>query len=132
MQPCLLCILQRCVLGIIAICLFFATLHRARARLYYGITFFTAVGGIAIASRQSWLQHQPPQLEKACLPGLSYLLHTQPIPEVIRIMLHADSDCAHVTWRFLHLSMAEWMIIVFILFMIFAVVQSKRVRRQRI
>lgn len=120
MQPCLLCILQRWVLGIIAVALLFAIIHRTRARVYQVIAFFASITGLLIAARQSWLQHQPPFLENACLPGFSYLLQTKPIPEVIRILLHADSDCARVAWRFLYLSMAEWMIIIFAIFVVFS------------
>ena len=125
MQPCLLCILQRWVMGALMIIFLLAAIQNPKkmgVRIYAAIAFLFAVLGAVLAGRQVWLQHQPPSPQETCLPGLQFLLQTRPLPEVVKIMFHGGSDCAEVTWRFLGMTMAEWTLLIFILVAIFSLI----------
>lgn len=129
MEPCLLCVLQRWTVMLLGTVFLVASLHHARAfgyRIYAFLTFIISIIGAIAAGRQVWLQHQPLRRDEVCVPGLDYLLKTHPLPEVLRIMIRGGHDCAVVTWRFLSLTMAEWVLIFFIFLALLSLYQLFR------
>ena len=128
MDPCLLCLLQRWLLTLSGILFFIAALHHPQQRGFrvYGIlSLLSALGGIIASGRQVWLQHQPPNLSEACVPGLNYLLQTRPLPDVLKLMLHGGQDCAAIVWRF-GLTMSEWSLLFFALLALLSLIQIFR------
>ena len=126
MQPCLLCLLQRAIFILLGLLFFLAILQnpqRLGRALYAVLINLIAIGGVIVAARQTWLQHQPPQADTVCLPGLDYLIQTRPLPEVLQIMFHGGRDCAVILWRFWGLSMAEWSLIFFVALGLLALAQ---------
>lgn len=125
MQPCLLCILQRWAMGLLTVIFLLAAIQNPKKigiKLYAFATLIIAIFGTAAAGRQTWLQHQPPNTQATCLPGLKYLLHMHPFPVVLKLMFHGGSDCAEVIWRFLGMTMAEWTLIFFILLALVSII----------
>jgi disulfide bond formation protein DsbB len=116
LEPCPLCMTQRFFYLLIGLFALIGLLHN-KAKLYFGLIALSAIGGIATAGRQVWLQHLPPDQVPACGPGLQYMLETFPIGQTLRALITGDGNCAEVTWQFLGFSMAEWSLAWFIGFL---------------
>lgn len=117
LSACPLCIVQRiCLIGFGLVCLI-AAVHRpalvGRRAYSLGALLFVLAGG-AVAWRQIWLQTQPPESLPSCLPSLEYMLDALPFQEIVRLFLHGTAECAEVGWTFLHLSIPEWSLLMFI------------------
>lgn len=120
MPPCPLCMFQRgalilvatmCVLGIL-----FSPQKIGSKLLAFGATLGSALG-LALAARHVWLQNLPEDLVPECGPPLEYMLDAFPIAQVISSVLSGSGECAEVD-KFLGLSIALWMVIVFAVMLI--------------
>lgn len=123
-DPCPLCIFQRVAYLALGVLFLIAALHGPRrigARIYGVLLFIAAIAGLAVAARQVWLQHLPADMVPECGPGLNYMLHRYPVGEMVRKVLAGSGECAQVNWTFLHLSIAEWSLICFVLFVIYII-----------
>ena len=114
LDPCPLCMSQRLFYGLTALIAVIAAIHGRRHRLYGVLVALSSLGGAAVAGRQVWLQHLPPDLVPACGPSLEHMLRTLPFGEVLLRMIKGDGNCAVVDWTFLGLSMAGWSLLWFI------------------
>jgi len=76
--------------------------------------------GSIVAGRQSWLQHNPPRVLD-CGPDLAYMLDSFPLAQVLPMVFKGEGDCAKVTWKFLGLSIPEWALAWFAIFIIVAI-----------
>lgn len=131
LEPCPLCILQRfAVIGIGAV-LLVAALHNPVGwgiRVYAGLTAVFALFGLVTAGRNVWLQHLPADRVPDCGPGLSYMLEAFPLNRVLEMVFKGSGECAEVHWTFLGLSIPEWMLMVFAVYL-FAGLYLALVRR---
>ena len=108
LDPCPLCILQRVAyLGIGLVCLV-GFLHGSATRIYNALALVCALAGAAIAGRQVWLQHLPPERVPECGPGLDFILQAFPIFDALKLIFTGSGECAETVWTFLSLSIAEW------------------------
>lgn len=117
LEPCPLCMTQRFFYAIAGVLALVAALHNPGRRGQTGYGFgvaAAALGGAAVAGRQVWLQHLPPERVPACGPSLEYMLETKPFGAVLLQLFQGDGNCALVDWTFLGLSMAEWSLVWFI------------------
>ncbi|MGK0441061.1 MAG: disulfide bond formation protein DsbB [Pseudohongiellaceae bacterium] len=94
-----------CLFGALAL---IAAIHHQRYKIYAIVMAISALGGLAAAGRQVWLQHLPADLVPACGPSLEYMLDTFPFAEALKILVLGDGNCAEVDWTFASFSMAEW------------------------
>lgn len=118
LEPCPMCIFQRlCYMAVLAITTLGAV-HGRAASVYAALALVAAAVGGAIAGRQVWLQHLPPDQVPECGPGLEFMLEMYPLAEVIRTALRGTGECAAVDWTFLGGSIAEWSLVCFILFVL--------------
>lgn len=119
LEPCPLCILQRIAFILTGATALIAAVHNpGRAgKILYGalLAIFSGAGG-AVAARQIWLQHLPPEKFAECGPGLSFMLNNFPLSTAFPMIFRGEGDCAKVLWRFLGLSIPEWSILWFLLF----------------
>lgn len=123
LEPCPLCIFQRVFVMAIGAVALVAALHNPGLlgrRLYAGLMGVLAVGGGGVAGRQVWLQHLPADQVPECGPGLEYMLEAFPLGEMLRLVLRGSGECAKVEWTLLGFSIAEWMLVVFAGFLIYA------------
>lgn len=106
-----MCMMQRLCFVATAVVALIGAIHGPRhwgRRVYgAGIALFSGIGG-AIAARQIWLQHLPPDRVPECGPGWNYMVDAYPLTEVVRQALRGTGDCAQVSWTFLSLSIPEW------------------------
>lgn len=123
-NPCPLCIFQRFVfvfLGIIFL-IGILTYRKMMSRLATDILLaLISVAGILLAGRQVWIQQFPPPSSAECGVSLQYMLQALPLGEVLKKVFSGTAECTQPGWEFLHLNMAEWSLIWFIIFFLFAI-----------
>ncbi len=126
-KPCLLCTIQRSIFIALAFAFFLAFIYQfflRTIRSYSIITGLLSLIGAAAASRQLWLQSLPPQPNELCVPGVSFLFHQLPFLEAVKILFSASQECGRVEWSLLHLSMAGWSLVFFIVFFIASIIMG--------
>ena len=131
LDPCPLCITQRLfyiMIGLFALVGLVAFRSRLVQRIAASLMFLSAIGGIVTAGRQVWLQHLPADQVPACGPGLQYWLDNNPMLETLSLLFKGDGNCAEVKWQFLGLSIGEWSLAWFVLFMSLSVYQFFKTR----
>ena len=124
LEPCPLCILQRYSFVAAGIVALIAGLHNpGRAgRVIYGLLLILSSGaGAVVAIRQSWLQHNPPNIQE-CGPDLAYMIDSFPLSQWLPKVFKGEGDCAKVVWKFLGLSIPEWALVWFAIFIVAAVI----------
>lgn len=121
--PCPLCTLQRLAFGVLAI-LFVTGIFYAKhwGRLIINaLCCLTSITGMVLAGRQVWLQHFPPADSSECGVSLQYMLQVLPMNEVLTKVFSGSAECTQRGWEFLHLNMAEWALIWFIVFFVLTI-----------
>ena len=124
-HPCILCLLQRysvILIGFFSILAFLQNPKIIGQRIYAIFIFLFSVFGLAAASRQIWLEHQPQTQTISCLPDPSYLLTHLPLMRAITVMLQGSSDCGQIQWVFLSFSLADWSFFAFLVLAVLALV----------
>ena len=120
LEPCPLCIFQRYAFVATGLVALIAAIHGPGriGRWIYGLLTVAAAGtGMVIAGRQTWLQHNPPKVLD-CGPDLAYMLDSFPLAQVLPKVFKGEGDCAKVVWKFLGLSIPEWALVWFLLFIV--------------
>jgi len=117
LEPCPLCILQRYAFVGIALFALLGGLFNPRGivlKLWSALISITAIAGGGVSIRQSWLQHNPPEVS-TCGPDLNYMISHFPLSDTLPKLFHGEGDCSKVDWSLLGLSMAEWALVCFAL-----------------
>ncbi len=130
-EPCPLCLVQRLFFALTGLTCLIAALHNPASlgtKIYGALTALFALAGAAVAGRQVWLQHLPPDQVPTCGPGLEYMLKTYPLGETIAKLFKGSGECAEKGWTFLDLSIAEWALICFAGFVLVSLMQIWRSR----
>ena len=116
LEPCPLCLLQRgFFMAVMAVCLI-AAAHGPRrlgGAVYGTLAALLALGGAAVAGRQVWLQHLPPDKVPQCGPDLFFMVENFPLSRTLKTLISGTGECAAVDWTFLRLSIAEWSLVCF-------------------
>ena len=123
LDPCPLCLVQRGFFYAVMSVLAGGALHApagAGRMAYGGFAALLALGGVAAAGRQVWLQHLPPDKVPACGPDLYFMLENFPLSRTLGTLIKGTGECAVVDWTFLGLSIAEWSLGWFAIFFLYA------------
>ena len=131
LEPCPLCILQRIAFIAIGATALAAAIHNPRRRgwaVYGGLLAFLSALGGGVAAWQVYLQHLPPGQAPECGPGLDYMLEAMPLTKILPLIFKGSGECAEVTWTFLELSIAQWALGWFVLFVAAGVIAAVRRR----
>ena len=120
LEPCPLCYVQRWFFYAMLAVFLIAAIHGRGALVYGGLATLFAVGGLAAASRQVWLQHLPADKVPQCGPDLIFMLKNLPLGETLANLVQGSGECAKVDWTFLGLSIAEWSLGWFVLLAVYA------------
>ena len=123
MDPCPLCIFARVATMAVGAVFLLGALHNPSGttgrRIYGQLLVLTSLGGIVITGRHSYLQHLPPEQVPSCGPGLSYWMDNLPAFDVLSKVFQGSGECAEVSWSMFGLSIPEWTLAVFAVFMIY-------------
>jgi protein dithiol:quinone oxidoreductase len=117
LEPCPLCMISRLMVFSIGICSLLATLQLPKGmtqKIYHGLLAIFSGLGIATSAWHIYMQGLPADEVPACGPGLSHMLETMPLGEVLNNVLQGSGSCAEVSWEFIGLSMPSWMLIIYI------------------
>ena len=117
LEACPLCIFQRVAYTAIMLIALIGAIHNPKNLLqiiYKLLIVISSIAGAAIAGRQIWLQHLPPELVPECGPGLDYMFNVFPFGEALKMIFTGSGECAEVKWRFIGFSIAEWSLIMFV------------------
>lgn len=123
LEPCPMCVLQRYAYAAIGVIALAAALHgpgRSGTRVYAALMGLATLLGGGVAARQTWLQHNPPQISD-CGPGLDFMIESFPLSQALPMIFRGSGDCTKVDWTFLGLSIAEWALIWFAIFLVVAI-----------
>jgi len=133
-DPCPLCILQRVAFIAMMAVFAVAALHAPQRRgavVYSALLFLIAAIGGAVAGRQVWLQHLPPNQVPACGPGLGYMLEQFPLGQALQKIFAGSGECAEAGWRLLGLTIAGWSLVWLVVLALFSVSIALRARSRR-
>jgi len=121
LEPCPLCVMQRYAFVAVALVALVAGLHGPKqkgVRIYgFGVLLF-ALAGLTVAGRHVWLEHLPKDEVPSCGPGLDFILDSFPLTKALPMIFKGSGECAEVVWRFLGLSISEWALVWFVLFLL--------------
>jgi len=123
LEPCPLCLVQRGFFYAVMAVFVLGALHAPRrgGTVMYGVlAFLFAFGGAAVAGRQVWLQHLPPDKVPQCGPDLFFMLENFPLAQALKKLFTGTGECAAVDWSFLGLSIAGWSLVWFAIFCVYA------------
>lgn len=123
LEPCPLCMVSRAVVLMLGSGFLLAAFHNPTGitrKVYHLLFSAISLLGILVSGRHTYLQSLPADEVPSCGPSLDYMLETLPMSDVLKEVLHGSGECAEVSWRFLSLSMPVWMLIVFSLFLLLA------------
>jgi disulfide bond formation protein DsbB len=123
LEPCPLCSVERAVVITMALIFLIAFLHGPASwgrRIYAFILVLSSSAGIAVSGRHTWLQHLPKEKIPECGPGLNFWIENLPPNEVIQKLFKGSGECAEVSWTLIGLSIPEWSLIIFILFLAYS------------
>jgi len=122
LQPCPLCIFQRLLYLLIGLLALAGALFPGARRLWGALLALTAAGGVATAAYQSWLQYLP-EVSREC--GFGEPTVIERIVDWFGVrwpaMFMATGFCSSKEWVFLGLSMANWSVLCFLVFLAAAV-----------
>ena len=123
LEPCPMCILQRYAFATIGIVALAGAIHGPRGvalKVYGALVSLLAIVGGAVAIRHSYLQHFPPKME-SCGTDLEFLVNTFPISQALPKIFAGTGSCSKVDWKMLGLSIPEWALVWFAIFLASAV-----------
>ncbi len=119
LPPCLICVTQRIVIALLALVSFAYLFNRNKSkikiRLGGMIVVLLSVLGFALAARHTYLEYHANSFHAACLPGFDYLFQVLPFSELLEKMLLGGPSCSVVKWKLLTFSMAEWLLLIFLI-----------------
>ena len=116
-DPCPLCIVQRFTyLGLIPVFLAaaFASDGGRAQRALFCTAGTLALGGLAVAGYQTYLQLSPAPEAVRCSASLAYMLDSMAFTEVLAQLLHATGDCSDTSFTILGLTLAQASVLVFL------------------
>lgn len=136
LNPCVMCIYERLALfavlaaGILGLIAPRATLIRWAA---LALGLYGSIKGLLLALKHTNYQLNPAPWNQ-CSPFVDFP-ETLPLNKWFPYLFEATGDCSKISWQFWGLSMPQWLIAIFAVYLIvFALVtlsQLKRTRRQR-
>ncbi len=129
MVPCPLCMMQRMVLIFLAVVFFVGMIFRMKRPGLFTVgllALLTCISGILLSGRQAWLQHTPTTNLGECGASLGYMFQTLPLMEALKHVWTGGIECSQQGWAFMNLSLAEWSLLGFLGFFLFALLQLKR------
>jgi len=123
LEPCPLCSVQRAIviiLGIIFLSGFLQGPSGWGKRVYGLLLTLASLAGLVVAGRHTWLQHLPEDQVPECGPGLDFWMDNLPAVDVIQKVFQGSGECAEIAWTFLGLSIPEWSLIAFTIFLLYS------------
>jgi disulfide bond formation protein DsbB len=120
LHPCPLCMTQRIFVVLVGFTAFIAFCHHPGVigrRIYAGLGALLAVIGGVVAGRHIWIQNLPEDQVPACGPDLAYMFSNFPFQRALELLFMGDGNCHEVVWEFLGMSIPEWTLVWFAVYL---------------
>ena len=115
LQPCYLCNFQRALYMLLALFAVFGALLPGWPRLWSLLYGLTALGGVATALQQSWMQYAPDQVVECGASDPTLIEHIVDwLGNQWPAMFMVTGFCTNKDWVFLGLSLANWSAVCFL------------------
>ncbi len=114
LMPCPLCTFQRLGVILLGIVFLAAALQNPSSwgrRVYAGLIVLGTAASAGVAGYHVWMQGLPADEVPTCGPGLSYMMETLPLFDVVKQVFTGSGSCAVISWEFLGVSMPGWVLI---------------------
>ncbi len=134
LHPCHLCIFQRLLFMLLAVLGTLAFLAGGATRLGAGgLTLPLSALGMGVAAYQSWLQRQPVDLAQGCAVGEAGWIEqgVEWLGQRVPSLFMATGFCADEELVILGLSLANWALVAFAVFLVLAALAIDRQIRHR-
>jgi len=134
LDPCPLCIFQRVAFITVGAIALAAFLHNPRGvgRVIYGVLIaLSATAGVGIAARHAWIQRFPDSAAASCGADLGYMLDRFSLAKVLPMVFKGEGECSSAGWYFLGLTIPEWALVWFVLFVVAGVMMVVARQRRR-
>ena len=121
LEPCPLCVFQRLFVILTGLILLAGAWHNPGIwgrRIYGGLMVLAASLGAVVSGRHVWIESLPFELQPGCGYSLSDMLETFPLLKTLKLVLAGSGGCGKVLWSFLGISMAGWVLVFFIGFVV--------------
>lgn len=128
-NPCPLCLLQRmsmAALGVIFIIGAGFNLKKCANLILGFLGLVASISGLLLAGRQVWLQLSPPSGSGDCSASLSYLFNVLSMKDAFMQVWRGGMECSQTGAQFLHLSLAAWSLIAFVILYVLVLLQIIR------
>ena len=125
LDPCPLCMVDRMILGVLALLSGIALLLGPRIWLVWsigGLQLISGLAGIAVAGRHIYLQNLPRDQVPECGPDLFFMLEAFPMSQVMQTLFSGSGQCADISWRFFGLTLPAQTLILFVVLTVLAIV----------
>lgn len=133
LKPCVMCIYERVALFAILIAGIIGYLAPKLAFVRWfalGLGLFGSIKGISLAIKHTDYQLNPGPWNQ-CSPFVNFP-ETLPLNQWLPAVFEATGDCGKITWQFLGLSMPQWLIGVFAVYIaIFGFILLSQFKRSR-
>lgn len=110
-EPCILCLVQRYCLILLAVLLFAAIIQYRSViwrRFYWATSIAVTCVGLLSVARQLYLQHLPPATEGVqCLPGVRFFWEMGNYSQALKVLFVGSQECGKID-TLLGLSLAAW------------------------
>ena len=120
-EPCMLCMVQRYLLGALGLSALVAAIHAPKSsgwKVYGALCALWSALGVYIAGRHVYLQSLPPEELDGCGTSFQYALENYDSLKFLKTIFIRDQDCGTIDWTFLGLSMPNWVLFFFVGFFI--------------
>lgn len=109
LEPCPMCVVQRYLFVMVAICAALGSLWGRRGWMVFwgALTLIVSGFGAYVAASQSWMQWFPPEIV-TCGRDFYGIVENYPISRAIPMLFRGSGSCTEVDWTFLGLSIANW------------------------
>lgn len=134
LEPCPLCWLQRFVfIGFAAVFLVCAVHNPGSWVRYIYVLVFGVLTllGLGLAGRHLWLQSLPVEAQPECGLGVSYMLDSEPLLDVVAWAARGTGECAEIQWTLLGISIPGWTFAAFAIMGVTVIVSLIRNPRRR-
>ena len=131
LEPCPMCILSRYTFILVGAVSLVAAIHGPRGwglKVYAVIVALLSATGLGISLRHSYLQHFPPKME-TCGSDLGFLVGNFPLTQALPKIFAGTGSCSSIDWRFVGLTIPEWTLVWFVIFIAvaaWAIVATRR------
>lgn len=134
LNPCVMCIYERLALFAILFAGIIGMIAPRKALIRWfalGLGLFGSIKGLLLAIKHTDYQLNPAPWNQ-CSPFLDFP-QTLPLNEWFPYLFEATGDCSKITWKLLELSMPQWLIAIFavyvVIFVFITLSQFKRSRK---